>query len=200
VFAALFQVLQLPAPWVGGSRPSDLLIVGGGSNCGRFAVQLAKLAGITNIVVVGGSASELKGYGATHVFDRHLSEDQLVNEIRTATNGKLLFALDAVNFPDGLGLAFRSLSTSDVGKVARLVPLGTFEERRGHELLDVLGLFHYREDLCIAMWRELTTWVERGSLVASPSKIWKGLSAEVGNAALDEYRDGKNKLKPQIEV
>jgi NADPH2:quinone reductase len=57
--------LDTPAPWRKANVSFDyagaaLLILGGGSNCGRFGVQLAKTAGIGKIVVVGGSEEELK--------------------------------------------------------------------------------------------------------------------------------------------
>ncbi len=47
------------------------LLLGGGSSCGKFAIQIAKLAGIGKIVSVGGSEQELKVFGATDVIDRH---------------------------------------------------------------------------------------------------------------------------------
>lgn len=198
-FVALFDVLKLPPPWdVDATRPRSLLIVGGGSNCGRLAVQLAYLAKIENIIVVGGDEKKLKTLGASHVIDRHLSEDQIVERVHSAAGDDLEYALDAVNFPQGLGLAFKSLSKKRAGKVARLVPLGTVDDTSRHELLDVLGLFHYRNPHCIEMWRRVTAWVEAGSIVPTPFSVRDGLTEEAVNAALDEYRDGKNKLKPQI--
>ena len=199
VFVALHDVLKLPPPWdVDATRPRSLLIVGGGSNCGRLAVQLARRAKIENIVVVGGNEKQLKDLGASYVVDRHLSEDEIVQRVRSVAGDDLVFALDAVNFPQGLGLALRSLSTKSAGKVARLVPLGTVDETHGHELLDVLGMFHYRNPLCIELWRRLASYLEAGSIVPTPFSEREGLSEDVVNAALDEYRDGKNELKPQI--
>jgi NADPH2:quinone reductase len=68
--------LDIPAPWSSEANAFDyarttLLILGGGSNCGRFGVQLAKLAGIGRIVVVGGSEEELQRWGVTHVLSKH---------------------------------------------------------------------------------------------------------------------------------
>lgn len=200
-FVALFEVLGLPAPWqTGDSGTRQILIVGGGSNCGKFAVQLAKLARIQNIIVVGGDEAQLKQLGATEVIDRHLSEDAIVDHVREATSNDLLYALDAVNLPDGLGLALRSLSNRRPGKVARLVPLGAVEDSRGHELLDVLGLFLYRNPLCIALWQRLTDYVAAGEISPTSFSMHKGLEADVVNAALDGYRDGTTKHKPQIRL
>jgi NADPH2:quinone reductase len=198
---ALFDVLGLPAPWQDDEpRPSSLLIVGGGSNCGKFAVQLAKLAKIQNIIVIGGDKSLLKKLGATHVIDRHLSEDTIVAKVHELTRNDLSYALDAVNMPEGLGLALRALSNRRPGKVARLLPVGEVEDSRGHELLDVLGLFLYRNSGCVAMWERLTDLVATGEICPTSFSMLEGLGAEGANAALDGYRDGANKGKPQIRM
>jgi NADPH2:quinone reductase len=190
-FVALFDVLGLPAPWQDNvARPEHLLIVGGGSNCGNLAVQLAKLAGIPNIVVVGGDEALLRRLGATHIIDK----------IREATNNDLSYALDAVNFPEGLGLALRALSDRRSGKLARLLPIGSVEDTRGHELLDVLGLFLYRNPLCVEMWERLTAYVEAGAIRPTSFSTVEGLEADDVNTALDGYRDGTCRNKPQIRL
>jgi NADPH2:quinone reductase len=200
-FVALFDVLGLSAPWQDSlARPEHLLIVGGGSNCGKFAVQLAQLAGIPNIVVVGGDEALLRKLGATHIIDRHSPEDTIVDKVREATNNDLSYALDAVNFPEGLGLALRALSDDRTGKLARLLPIGSVEETKGHELLDVLGLFLYRNPLCVEMWERLTGYVEAGAIRPTSYSTLEGLEADVVNAALDGYRDGTSKNKPQIRI
>ncbi|KAK4506279.1 hypothetical protein PRZ48_000009 [Zasmidium cellare] len=65
---ALFHDLPIPAPWTKDASDFDyaaktLLIVGGGSVAGRYAVQLAKLAKIGRIVVVGGNEENSKNMG-----------------------------------------------------------------------------------------------------------------------------------------
>lgn len=198
---ALFEVLGLPAPWDEDKpRPVNILIIGGGSNCGKFAVQLAKLTGIPNIVVVGGDAALLHKLGATHVIGRHSTEDDLVNKIREATESNLSYALDAVNPPEGLSLALRALSDDKPGKLARLLPVGTVQDTRGHELLDVLGLFLYRNPLCVSLWERLTDYVETRAIRPTSFSVLEGLRADTVNAALDAYRDGVSKEKPQIRL
>lgn len=198
---ALFDVLGLPAPWDDDKpRPDNILIIGGGSNCGKFAVQLAKLAKIPNILVVGGNESLLKRLGATRVFDRHSPEDGLVDKIRKATQNGLHYALDAVNLPEGLSLALKALSADRAGKVARLLPVGTVEDTRGHELLDVLGLFLYRNPLCVTFWERLTGYLEAGAIVPTSYTMREGLDVDAVNAALDAYRDGTSKEKPQFRL
>lgn len=198
---ALFEVLGLPAPWQDSEpRPRNILIVGGGSNCGKFAVQLAKLAGIANIIVVGGDETLLRKLGADHVIDRHSTEDELIEKIRNAAGNDLSYALDAVNLPEGLSLALRALSGDRPGKVARLLPVGMVEDTKGHELLDVLGLFLYRNPLCVAFWERLSDYVGAGVISPTSFSMQEGLEADVVNDALDGYREGTNKAKPQIRL
>jgi NADPH2:quinone reductase len=201
VFVALFDVLGLPVPWQDdGPRPSSLLIVGGGSNCGKFAVQLAKLSKIQNIIVVGGDETLLKKLGATHVVDRNLSEDSIVAKVHEAAGNDLSYALDAVNMPEGLGLALRALSDRRPGKLARLLPVGEVGDTRGHELLDVLGVFLYRKPICVAMWERLTDYLAARAISPTSFSMLEGLEADSVNAALDGYRDGTNNGKPQIRL
>jgi NADPH:quinone reductase-like Zn-dependent oxidoreductase len=93
--------LGLPAPWTAVAAPAGgaILVLGGGSNCGKFGVQLAVLAGFGRIVVVGGDERELKSYGATHVIDRHGTPSETVSRIREIVGDDLLYAYDTVNPP-----------------------------------------------------------------------------------------------------
>lgn len=106
---ALFDnsALDIPAPWTPGAsgfdyKSTSLLIVGGGSNTGKFAVQLAALAGIGQIIVVAGARNdaELRSFGATHIIDRTASPQEIVAQIRTITRDDLLYAYDTINLPE----------------------------------------------------------------------------------------------------
>lgn len=182
--------------------PQVLLIVGGGSNCGRFAVQLAKLAGIETIISVGGREAELKALGATHVLDRHASEAEIVKQVKAISNDELLFALDTINRPDGLTLGFNALSSKRKGTLARLVPRGVIGEdiKKGHELTEVVAGARARDTASLAMWERLPTWIEKGSIKPVGYAVAGGLTAEAVNEALDKYRDGKSVGQPHIHV
>ncbi|KAI0477303.1 putative alcohol dehydrogenase [Xylariaceae sp. FL0804] len=200
-FVSLFITLGLPAPWADSSSSSSadrvrkLLIVGGGSNCGKYAVQLARLAHIPEIVVVGGPAAELTALGATAVVDRHGEPAAVLAAVRNAVGADddLLHALDAVNLPQGLGLALDALSSRGGGKLARLVPLGTVQDTRGHEVLDVFGSRFYGDPLCVALWGRLAEYVRSGAIRPVAHSSRHGLDADVVNTALDELRDGGRK-------
>lgn len=148
VATALFVNLGINPPWTQDGQkeiPRAILIVGGGSACGQFATELSKLAGISEIIVVGGDEANLKARGATHFIDRHAEDSNLVSQIREIVGDDLLYAFDTVNPGPGLQVALSALSKKSAGKVARLVPAGPLEgvETSEHQVIDVLGESSY---------------------------------------------------------
>ncbi|KAF5685451.1 hypothetical protein FDENT_6265 [Fusarium denticulatum] len=92
----------IPAPFAFEAGSFDyssisLLVIGGGSNTGRAVVELAKLAGIGQIIVIAGKQNEenLKAVGATHVIDRRAPD--VLGQIRAITGDELIYAVDTVN-------------------------------------------------------------------------------------------------------
>ncbi|RYP56167.1 hypothetical protein DL771_012112 [Monosporascus sp. 5C6A] len=201
-FVALFGILQIPAPWTSEAATFDytntaLLIVGGGSNCGRFAVQLAALAGIGRIIVVGGGKDELREFGATHVINRHADRDTIVSKIREIVGDDLVYAFDAVNPSEGQILALRALSSSKGGALARLDPAGQLDESQGghksagYDVRNVFGVLHANPALARGFWARLSAYLEKGKIKPLKYTVVQGLDADVVNEILDRYRNGK---------
>jgi NADPH2:quinone reductase len=201
----------IPAPWTEAAKKFDykgaaILVVGGGSNCGRFAVQLAKLAGIGTIVSVGGSEQELKSYGATDVVDRHGGEDVVLEKIQKLVGDDLMYAFDAVNPPAGQILALNALSSSKKGKLARLLPTGAVDEtkvvgkRAGFEVINVFGSSQVKPELTYPFWELVPEYLTSGKIKPLKYTIKEGLSAENANAVLDAYRDGNSIQKTHIHI
>ncbi|RYP13806.1 hypothetical protein DL767_010585 [Monosporascus sp. MG133] len=208
---ALFGVLQIPAPWTSEAATFDytntaLLIVGGGSNCGRFAVQLAALAGIGRIIVVGGGKDELREFGATHVINRHADRDTIVSKIREIVGDDLVYAFDAVNPSEGQILALRALSSSKGGALARLDPAGQLDESQGghksagYDVRNVFGVSHANPALARGFWARLSAYLEKGKIKPLKYTVVQGLDADVVNEILDRYRDGKPVIKTHIHI
>ncbi|KAK8085698.1 hypothetical protein PG997_006969 [Apiospora hydei] len=205
---ALYRVLGIPAPWTEAAAGFDyagttLLIIGGGSNNGRFGVQIAKLAGVGRIVVVGGDQAELRSYGATHVLDRHGGSEAVLARIRAVVGDDLVYAYDTVNDPAGQTLGLNALSSRKKGVMARLVPTGPVDEARvvgkeaGFELRDAIGMSVYQKDEALAFWERLPGYLESGQI--KPLKyVVKEFSAASVNEVLNAYRDGKPVTKTHI--
>ncbi|KAL5327572.1 hypothetical protein ACEPPN_005273 [Leptodophora sp. 'Broadleaf-Isolate-01'] len=201
--------LGIPAPWSVGAKDFDyasttVLIVGGGSNCGKFGVQLAKLAGIGRIVVVGGVDTELKGYGATHVLDRHGEDSEVLERIRNVVGDELQYAFDAVNPPTGQVLALNALSSTKKGKLARLLPMGPVDEsmvvgkKAGFEVKDVMGSSQLNHQLAYPFWERLPDLLVSGKIKPSKFVVKNGLTPENANGVLDAYRDKQRVVKTHI--
>ncbi|KAF9037648.1 chaperonin 10-like protein [Panaeolus papilionaceus] len=104
--------LGLVAPIMPQSRGmyvnEPIFIMGGASNVGRMAIQIAKLSGFSPIITTASlsNSDELTDLGATHIIDRKLSSEDL-----SARVGSILG-----NLP--LKLVFNAISTPDTQKIA----------------------------------------------------------------------------------
>ncbi|KAK5652698.1 hypothetical protein OQA88_10292 [Cercophora sp. LCS_1] len=207
----LFRDLEIPAPWSGNGtfdyRSAMVLIIGGGSNCGKFAVQLARLAGIGRIVVVGGDETELKRMGATDVVDRHGGHDVVLQRVRGVVGDELVYVLDAVNPPDRQILGIDALSNTKPGIVARLLPNGPVDESRvkagkkaGFEVRDVHGFSQLHPELTAPFWDALPGYLIEGKIRPLGYEVVEGLEVDVVKSVLDRYRDGERVVKTHVHL
>jgi NADPH2:quinone reductase len=103
---ALYQHLDLPPPWStsGAAQNTPILIYGGASAVGAFALKLAKLSGFNPIITVAGNGIDfVKSLdAATHIIDyRKNGGAGVVSEILDALDGKVLkHAFDAISGKD----------------------------------------------------------------------------------------------------
>ena len=175
-----------------------MLIVGGGSVAGRYAVQLASLVGIGRIIVLGGREDELKEYGATHVLDRHGSQETVLGRIRSVVGDELTYAYDVVNMPEGQLLAMNSLSRNKKGYFTRLLPMPIDQskvlgKREGFEVKNVLGISSEHPKLCREFWKRLPEYLEQGLLIPLEGgyTVTEGLDADSVNDILDTFKKGE---------
>lgn len=98
----LYQELKLPLPWLPATKPTPLIVYGGSSGVGAFAIKLATLSNIHPIIAVAGSGKSLveslidpsKG---DIILDYRVGDDALVSNIRAAAKGqKIEHAYDAI--------------------------------------------------------------------------------------------------------
>ncbi|KAJ6119355.1 GroES-like protein [Penicillium sp. IBT 18751x] len=211
---ALFDktCLGLPAPWDPAAKSFDykstsLLILGGGSNCGKFSIQLAALAGIGTIITIAGlrGAADLKALGATHVIDRTKSPAEIAAEVREITGDNLIYAIDTINPPESQFIGVEALSNSKTGKLARLLPTGPFDETKlskksaGYEVLNVFGSSNGRPDTGIPLWERVTGWIEEGKIKPLGYQAIK-FDLDAVNKTLDGYSNGSLSGQWQVHV
>ncbi|KAG6917712.1 hypothetical protein DXG01_001363 [Tephrocybe rancida] len=79
-----------------------IVVLGGASSVGQFAIQLAKLSGFSPIITTASlkHTEFLKSLGATNVLDRNLSNDALKTKIGELTSAPIDIVYDAISSAD----------------------------------------------------------------------------------------------------
>lgn len=92
-----------PCPWEAGgdsaARGKAIIILGGSSSVGQYAIQLACLSGFDTIVTNASSkhAEHLKSLGATHVLDRTTASAEELASAALGGGHRLHFLFDAIS-------------------------------------------------------------------------------------------------------
>ncbi|KAF5309201.1 hypothetical protein D9619_012810 [Psilocybe cf. subviscida] len=142
---ALYQTapdgLGLPVPSLS-SPPAvkpgtPLVVIGGSTSVGQYTIQLAKLSGFSPIITTASlsNASYLQSLGATHVFDRGLSADDLKAQISVVTSAPIhhVFVVVAPLPVQELGLQILDKG----GRVAVVLPQPDIKSEEGKEVASV---------------------------------------------------------------
>ena len=202
------QGCDFPFPGTPESKSFDyasqkVAIIGGGTNTGKLAIQLAKLAGIGTIITTASlsGAEELKSYGATHVISRQASD--IEKQVRDIVGDELLYVYDTFNADATLALSL--LSNSKKGTLVQLVGYGADEsliaqKKAGVNVKRVVGFSHGVPEFGEMLWKQLPGLLESGKLKPANYKIIEGLDVDKVNAALDEYRDGKGGDRYHVRI
>jgi NADPH:quinone reductase-like Zn-dependent oxidoreductase len=96
----LHETLELPSPFETKSTTEQtqrtILIWGGASSVGQYAIQFAKLCGLRVLTTASSKNFDLvKGLGADEVFDYR--DEGVVEKIRAATGNALDIAIDTIS-------------------------------------------------------------------------------------------------------
>jgi NADPH:quinone reductase-like Zn-dependent oxidoreductase len=121
---ALFHDLKLPLPdpSTSNSHPDPVLVWGGASSVGQFAIQLLKLAGYAKIFTTASSHNHdlVRSLGATEVLDYKNAE--VVSEIIKANGGRKFKTVFDPVATEGSQVAVAGLVDENEGKVAVTLP------------------------------------------------------------------------------
>lgn len=125
----LFRQMQVEEP--GSSKPRDgaILVWGGATTVGVYAIQLAKLAGYHVVAVSGSSQDVALKYGADENLDyRNKSNEDLAAEIRKSNGGKgVKYVFDAVSENETHAVAARALDGVEGAVYGHVLPLSDEE-------------------------------------------------------------------------
>ncbi|RAQ66137.1 zinc-binding dehydrogenase family oxidoreductase [Aspergillus flavus] len=186
-----------------------IVIIGGASNSGKFALQFARLVGfgkiITTAKIRNDGGQSLRDLGATHVIDREAADVE--GQIRAIVGNELLYAFDTVNgsYTGSIShqLALSLLSTTRKGSLATLVrgeadPDIAASKKAGIRKNQVLGVSDLHKELASMFWVTIPGWIEKGQLKPLDFRVIEGLDVVKVNALLDDYRDGRTATKTHV--
>lgn len=208
-FCALFHQnwLGFPAPFSDEAKKFDygkqkLVIIGGGTNCGKFAIQYAKLVGIGTIIAVASLSGEqeLKVIGATHVVDRH--SDSIVRKVQQICGSpeEVTHVFDSATYDYELALEMVASHRESSIAVVHRVDLTTELKKRGKPLGRGSGVSGWKNNFDEATgklyWESLGKWVQQGKIQIPKFRVIEGLDADLVNEALDSYHG----LKPGVQA
>ena len=170
----------------------SLVVIGGGSNVGKYALQLSSLAGLGKIVTVAGlqNRNALLKIGATHVIDRHAPVEEIAANIREIV-GDATCVYDCVNYTD-FSLAAAILPRSKSSRLRTLLPIESLDKTTV-PYCDAVAVESSNDLMApyqLQFWEKVPKWVENGKILPSPFRVLNGLEAvDDINQALDSYQD-----------
>ncbi|KAG8716361.1 hypothetical protein FRC11_001603 [Ceratobasidium sp. 423] len=199
-YHGLFQNTGISPPLSGPTASGKpVLILGGSSSVGQFAIQFARIAGFSPIVTTASSqhADFLKSLGASHVFNRDVDVKTIQSTFATPAS----FVLDTISVESTQLLAFDVLTTPSPVPGARLSlllpPVDSLKEKNSGDKIavdQVFGSSYMFRDLSVPFWQKVGDWIKDGKLVPNHVQLVKGGLAAVPEA-LDLSRKGVSGVK-----
>lgn len=181
-------------------QAQTVVIIGGGSSVGRLGLQFAGLAGIGRIITVASlqNEAELRSLGATHVVDRHDTQESIAKKVHEIVPREdITHIYDCVSWDSSLSLLIVSKTKQSIILTLHPSDIGIAQEQ-GLEKCRVRHLFGQNEFLRPMLkpfWKSLPRWIEEGRLVTRKHRVIEGLDLEKIESALDDYRDGSPVLQ-----
>ncbi|KAG1872033.1 chaperonin 10-like protein [Suillus tomentosus] len=175
-------------PWAesadGHKSKKPIVILGGSSSVGAYTIQLARLSGFYPIITTASPNNEelVKGYGATHFFDRNLSGKQLLAAISEVTDDPIKLVYDAISLPETQSVSWELLA--DNGTLILTLPASVKEdEGKGRRVVQTFADPHIpeNEELCSSSWARVEKWLSDGTIKPNKYEILpNGLEGIIG--------------------
>lgn len=203
---ALFSRLALPTPWAPAQKPTPLLLYGGSSAVGSFAIKLATKANIHPLFVIAGAGTAyvetiIDVAKGDRIIDYRQGSDNVVEKLQEAlslTGLKVLkHALDTITNDVSYRTIARVLHPT--GTVTLTLPYdeNAFPTTIIHSRTIVGGVHRQSgywpgdPELGYVFGRIISYGLREGWMTAHPYKVWPNGLASV-EPALRELKAGKN--------
>jgi len=127
-----------------------IVIFGGSTSVGQYAIQLAKLSGFAPIITTASDrhAKLINSLGATHILDR---DSDVAEEVKKITKNPIRLVFDAISTRQTQNLGYDIVTPG--GKFIRVLPLAIDAEKivPEKEIVGVLGISHIPGNRAIAV-------------------------------------------------
>ncbi|KAI0669016.1 GroES-like protein [Trametes maxima] len=173
---------HLTPPWEDRGRGKfagkPLFVLGGATSIGQYVIQLARLSGFSPIITTASlhNSDLLKSFGATHVLDRKLPEDELVRQVREIAGGNPEIVYDAVSTSETLAVGYKT--TAPGGDLVTVLqePIPGFDEASKKRVFYVRGFFKSpdNEDLSTILLAKLPSLLETGEIKPNRFELLPG--------------------------
>ncbi|KAG2361296.1 GroES-like protein [Suillus spraguei] len=181
-------------PWVKSVElNTPIVILGGSSSVGSYAIQLARLSGFYPIITTASPSNEelVRNYGATHFFDRNLSGEQLKTAISKVTDSPIGVIYDAISLPETQSVAWELLANDGV-LIVTLFASVKEDEGKGRKVVHTFANPHapQNEELCHRSWALVEKWLSEGTIKPNKYEVLQnGLEGIIGG--LERMRLGQ---------
>ncbi|KAH6678668.1 chaperonin 10-like protein [Halenospora varia] len=186
----LWRWLDVPMPTQPSSPPSDeyLLVWGGSTSTGQFAIQLARLSGLKVVAVTSGkTAGMVRSLGAEVVVRDGKSNEEVLADILSLTGDRITRAIDLVGTKTA-PFCLQAFSKSRGGVFAPLAMMGSKEVIPANVKVETVEMKQFVNDKgCRKYGLELNKLVEDGKIRLPELHVIEG--------GLDVVVDGLEKLK-----
>ncbi|KAI0655699.1 GroES-like protein [Cubamyces menziesii] len=170
-----------------------IFILGGASSIGQYVIQLARMSGFTFIITTASlhNTDLLKGLGATHVLDRKLLSETLVQQVNEIAGGPASVVYDAISTTDTLSTAYQATAPGGDLVVVLHTPVPGAEENV-KKIHIAFGVFHIPTNFALAksLLSKLPELLESGEIKPNRAEILPGGLRAV-TAGLDRLRNNQ---------
>ncbi|KAI1789677.1 GroES-like protein [Ganoderma leucocontextum] len=191
--------LKLAAPWAGGQGSHagrSIFIPGGATNVAQFAIQFASLSGFSPIITTASLRNRdlLDSFGATHVVDRTLPSERIVEQVKAIVNGPVDLAYDAVSEESTVKIAGAVLRSG--GQLVVVLPNAAefikddIEEKKIQAIQAQGVMSGVNRGALAGLWEKLPEFLEKGLIKSVPYEVLPGGLSAVP-AGLERLRNNQ---------
>ncbi|KAI0822577.1 GroES-like protein [Trametes gibbosa] len=202
------ESLALKPFWEEGGKTAyagkPILILGGASSLGQYAIQLARVSGFNPIITTASAHNMtlLTSLGATHVLDRSLPAETILENTHTLTSGAPLeVVLDAVSLPETQELAYNVLALGGALVVALpdVIPSELKKPGDRKRVGFVRGVVHLPQNNTTGaeLFKRVTGWLEQGLIRPNAFEVLPDGLAGIP-AGLERLKDNKVSAKKLV--